>query len=311
MAIIRKEAYFKSSDGIHSIRTLIWSDDEKNPRAVFQIAHGASEHIGRYDDFARFLAANGFVVCGNDHLGHGKSVSSVKELGFFAEEDGDMRLVDDMHILRNIMHKRYPQLPYILFGHSMGSMCARIYTATFGSELSGAIYCGTAQVPAELNILEDAVASLVKKFGPHTVNTKLADSLNMFSSLMVEGAETNLDWLSKDEENRLTYANDPLCGNPLSLGGMRDLMQLALKSCRHEWAECLPEGLPIMFISGAKDPIGLNGKGVLQAADSVQQTGNEPTVILYPGDRHEILNEEDNFKVYSDILKWLNLVLEK
>ena len=110
MAIIRKEAYFKSSDGIHSIRTLIWSDDEKNPRAVFQIAHGASEHIGRYDDFARLLAANGFVVCGNDHLGHGKSVSSVKELGFFAEEDGDMRLVDDVHILRNMMHKRYPQL---------------------------------------------------------------------------------------------------------------------------------------------------------------------------------------------------------
>ena len=100
MAIVRTEAYFNSSNGINKIRTLIWKDDELTPRGVFQIAHGMAEHIGRYDEFAKYIASNGFVVCGNDHLGHGKSVNDVSELGFIAEKNGDKRLVDDMRIYR-------------------------------------------------------------------------------------------------------------------------------------------------------------------------------------------------------------------
>ena len=110
MAIVRTEAYFNSSNGINKIRTLIWKDDELTPRGVFQIAHGMAEHIGRYDEFAKYIASNGFVVCGNDHLGHGKSVSDVSELGFIAEKNGDKRLVDDMHIITKIMNKKYPDL---------------------------------------------------------------------------------------------------------------------------------------------------------------------------------------------------------
>lgn len=105
MAIVRTEAYFNSSNGINKIRTLIWKDDELIPRGVFQIAHGMAEHIGRYDEFAKYIASNGFVVCGNDHLGHGKSVNDVSELGFIAEKNGDKRLVDDMHILTKIMKR--------------------------------------------------------------------------------------------------------------------------------------------------------------------------------------------------------------
>lgn len=105
MAIVRTEAYFNSSNGINKIRTLIWKDDELTPRGVFQIAHGMAEHIGRYDEFAKYIASNGFVVCGNDHLGHGKSVNDVSELGFIAEKNGDKRLVDDMHILTKIMKR--------------------------------------------------------------------------------------------------------------------------------------------------------------------------------------------------------------
>lgn len=105
MAIVRTEAYFNSSNGINKIRTLIWKDDELTPRGVFQIAHGMAEHIGRYDEFAKYIASNGFVVCGNDHLGHGKSVNDISELGFIAEKNGDKRLVDDMHILTKIMKR--------------------------------------------------------------------------------------------------------------------------------------------------------------------------------------------------------------
>ena len=130
MAIIKKEAYFNSSTGVNKIRTLIWQDDEVAPVAVFQIAHGVAEHIGRYDHFARFLASNGFVVCGNDHIGHGKSVACEADLGFTAEKEGYRRFVDDMHILYKIMHKRYPELPYYLFGHSMGGFAALNALAT-------------------------------------------------------------------------------------------------------------------------------------------------------------------------------------
>ena len=122
MAIVKTEAYFNSSTGRNKIHTLIWKEEDLTPVGVFQIAHGMAEHIERYDDFARFLAANGFVVCGNDHLGHGKSVNSDEDYGYFDEYNGDKRLVDDMHILTKIMKKKYPNLPYFLFGHSMGSL---------------------------------------------------------------------------------------------------------------------------------------------------------------------------------------------
>lgn len=145
MALVRKEAYFNSSNGKNKIRTLIWEDDELTPIGIVQLAHGMCEHIARYDDFARFLAGNGFVVCGNDHLGHGKSIENRSELGTMGAVNGDKRLVDDMHILTRIMKKRNPDLPYFLFGHSMGSFCARVYAAHFGDELSGLIICGTNQ----------------------------------------------------------------------------------------------------------------------------------------------------------------------
>ena len=117
MSLVKKEAYFNSSTGENTIRTLIWLDDEIAPKAVVQIAHGMAEHIGRYDDFARFLVSNGFVVCGNDHLGHGKSVNTPYDYGYFCEYDGDKRIVDDMHILTHIMKKRYPEIPYFIFGN--------------------------------------------------------------------------------------------------------------------------------------------------------------------------------------------------
>ena len=167
MAIIRKEAYFNSSTGKNKIHCMIWQDDAVKPIALFQIAHGMSEHIERYDDFACFLAGHGFIVCGNDHLGHGKSVNSLDDLGYMDDKNGHIRMVDDMHILHHIMHKRYPDLPYFLFGHSMGSFLSRSYAAHFGKELAGAIFCGTGELPASLEGVVSAFDKVVDKIGPH------------------------------------------------------------------------------------------------------------------------------------------------
>lgn len=303
MAIIKKDAYYMSSTGINKIHCCIWQDDEKEPIGVLQIAHGVSEYVERYEPFAEFLAKEGYIVCGNDHLGHGKSVDSAEDFGFFAEEDGDLRMIDDMHILYTIMHKRYPELPYYLFGHSMGSFCVRVYATAFYNELSGIIICGTGELPSAAVVLETPIKFLCKKMGARAAVP--ASLLDKVGNLSVKDARTDKDWLSRNEKNVDAYINDPLCGNGLTLGGVRDIISLANTCCTDEWAYLIPPTLPILLISGAKDPIGFNGKGVINVCDNLEAAGHEPKVILYPGDRHEILNEENNDIVFGDILDWL------
>ena len=309
MSIIKKEAYFNSSTGVNKIRTLIWQDDEVTSVAVFQISHGVCEHINRYDDFARFLASKGYIVCGNDHIGHGKSVESEEDLGFTAEKEGYRRFVDDMHILYNIMHTKYPELPYFLFGHSMGSLCARVYASTFGSKLSGLIICGTAQVPSGLDFFINTLENAVAKFGPRTVNHTLASMLNKVSSLSVQDKTSELDWLSVNKDNVEAYRNDPLCGQELSLAGLRDLASIGILASDKLWPATIPVDLPVMIIGGANDPVGFNGKGPIDCADSLTEVGIDPTVIIYPCCRHEILNEDCKENIYFDILGWLNSIL--
>lgn len=307
MSIIKKDAYFNSSTGCNKIHCSIWQNTEKEPIGIFQIAHGVSEHIGRYDEFARYLADKGYVVCGNDHLGHGLSAENEDMLGFIAESDGDIRMVDDMHILTLIMKKHYPELPVFLFGHSMGSLCARVYATNFGYELKGLILCGTLEIPASAVVLEEPLKYLCNRLGPKTyVSNALFDKIN---TLGIKDKKTDKDWLSVNEENVQAFLLDPLCGNDLKLGGIRDLISLANSACSTTWALRVPYGLPVLIVSGAKDPIGFNGKGVIAVSDSLEEAGLEPKVIMYPGSRHEILNEENRENVFVDVYNWTNDIL--
>lgn len=308
MAIVRKEAYYSSSNLVDNVRALIWQDDTVAPVGVIQIAHGVCEHIGRYDDFARFLATNGFVVCGNDHLGHGKTATE-GNLGFVYEGD-NVNMVRDMNTLHNIMAKRYPGLPYIIFGHSMGSFLARIYTAAFGDRLSGAVYCGTGQLPLPVLMLEDPVDYLLDKLPENSEAP--ASIVSVFEKAMgkVLKDSDNLAWISKSHDNLENYRNDPLTGFDLTPSLTKELITLAVKASAPNWASRLPKELPVLLISGAKDPIGMFGRGVLSVSDALVKEGIEPEVILYPADRHEILNEEDHDKVYSDVLEFLKGIID-
>ncbi len=304
MAVIRKEAYYTSSNGVNKIRALIWQDDSASPVGVIQIAHGVCEHIGRYDDFAGFLARNGFVVCGNDHLGHGKTAESEAELGYVADGD-NVNMVRDMNTLHNIMAKRCPGLPYIIFGHSMGSFLARIYTAAFGDRLSGAVYCGTGQLPAPVLMLEDPVKYLVDKLPENSATPASVTGIFERVTKKYLRDEDNLAWISRSTANLENYRNDSLTGFPLTPSLSRELIILAVKASDPAWASRLPQELPVLLVSGAKDPIGMFGRGVLRVSDALTAAGLSPEVILYPADRHEILNEDDNDKVYADILEFL------
>lgn len=311
MALVRKEAYFNSSNGLNKIRTFIWEDDELTPIGIVQLTHGMAEHIARYDDFARFLASNGFVVCGNDHLGHGKSIDERAQIGYMGEENGDKRLVDDMHILTKIMKKRNPDIPYFLFGHSMGSFCTRVYASHFGYELDGIILCGTGDLPPIINAAVDGIDLLVAKYGSTRRVDAVADVMNKGFSMLGDDKGNALAWLSENAENRLAYSNDELCGFTYTLAGYRDIYNIMREACDELWAYRLPENLKVMVISGAKDPVGMNGKGVLAVADQLAAAGFDPTTILYPGMRHEILNETEKEVVYNDVLKFLLSIYTK
>ncbi len=305
MAVIRKEAYYASANGRNQIRTLIWQDDEVQPVAVIQLAHGVVEHIGRYDDFARYLTQFGFVVCGNDHIGHGKSVNDVDELGYIDEQDGYVYMVRDMNTLYRIMHKRYAELPYFLFGHSLGSFLAKIYAANFGSDLAGLVLCGTGMLPAVASMFDGALDDLIARLGGTGSHLQFMNTLTGKISAKAYGDGDELSWLSENKENREAYRADPLCGFALKNAGTKNVALIGIKACDPEWASKLPQELPIMLVSGAKDPIGMNGKGVLDLSDQLVNAGLDPVVILYPCDRHEILHEDDKERVYEDVANFV------
>ena len=302
-----QDFYFQSSTGRTSIHALKCVPDGK-PRAVVQIAHGIAEHIDRYRPFMEFLADNGFVAAGNDHLGHGKSIRVPEEQGFFAEKDGWWRVVDDMDKLHDIMSKEYPELPYVLFGHSMGSFLTRTYLIKHPDKYDGVILSGTGHQSPALVLGGNAAASVMAKLnGAMGDGTKL-DSLAFGSYLSkIENPRTKFDWLSRDAEQVDKYIADPLCGFVGKIGLYRDMMQgIKFITDKKNIAQMNKEK-PVYFMSGDGDPVGDYGKGVARAYKAFCDAGlHDVFMRLYPGGRHEMLNETNKEQVYQDILSWLN-----
>lgn len=311
--VVREEFSFVSADGKTPIHCILWlpeNDYAQTPKAIVQLAHGMEEYIARYDDFARFLAEQGFVVCGNDHIGHGQSVSTPDRVSYLPVDGAEVMLAD-MHTLRTTFASCFPEsTPYILFGHSMGSFAARCYVGRNGAGLAGAIFCGTGQVAG-------AAASFGGWLARRQAKRKGVDSHSTFINGLADGAyakkipnaRTSLDWLNTDATKVDEYIADSLCGVMFNVGGYASLMDLTKEACGTQCARLAPSGLPVFFIAGDQDPVGNNGKGVQAAYENyVKHSETTPELKLYEGMRHEILNEPDHEKVYADILNWLDEV---
>ncbi len=303
---------YASCDRKSTIRALVWEPNEQDgnagtPRGIVQIVHGMSEHVGRYEAFANFLVESGFVVCANDHVGHGESASDASSLGHMPARRGAEVLVGDVHALREEVSARFPDAPYVMFGHSMGSFVTRKYIAEFGDGLAAAILCGTGQQPRALSLAGNALAKTLARLHGERYKSELLHALaDGAYSKAVKGARTDFDWLSCDPAVVDAYIADPACGQMFTAGGYATLTALTADVVRSRSAERVPKGLPLLFIAGGQDPVGDCGRGVQKAVAQYRAAGVEAVDMrLYPGMRHEILNEPDRAQVMADINEWL------
>lgn len=302
-----KDFYFNSSTGKNKIHARMCVPDAE-PRAIVQIIHGIAEYIDRYDEFMSFLADNGIIAVGTDHLGHGKSIESEEQTGFFAYDNGWDYVVRDEEVLRLAMHENYPELPIIVFGHSMGSFMARTLLIRYPDAFNAAIISGTGNQGAALVNGGLFMGNLVTGLKGAHHYSKFLNNLAFGSyNKIYDNPKTEYDWLSRDEANVQKYIDDPLCGFIPSCSLFRDMMTGVKFITNKKNLTAMNKDMPVYFMSGDMDPVGECGKGVQKAYNNFLEAGmKDVSIKLYPGGRHEILNEINKDEVYTDILAWLD-----
>lgn len=298
---------YLSANGKTQIHAIEWIP-ETEVTAVLQISHGMVEYIARYDDFARLLANAGVYVVGNDHLGHGASVDRDEDHGFFGDPNGNGWVIRDMHRLRCLTEEKYPGKPYFMLGHSMGSFLLRQYLTKYGDGLAGAIIMGTGQQPANVLRLGKMLCRSIAAFKGWHYRSRFINNMAFGSyNKAFEPARTSVDWLTKDESVVDAYLADPWCTFLFTVNAYYQMFSGIERAQNPANIAKIPKDLPILFVSGQDDPVGAQGKGVQQVYDAYEKAGiRELSIKLYPGDRHEILNETDKKQVYGDLLRWFD-----
>ena len=278
---------------------------EGQARAVLQLSHGMVEYIDRYRPLAEYLADRGILVTGHDHLGHGASIRTKEDYGYFAEPDGNRAVLADLHAVTVLTKELYPNLPYFLLGHSMGSFYARQYLCEYGRERNGAIIMGTAggvTGSAPLRKLLDILChSKDSRFRPE-ISKKLAFGL---FNVRFHHRRTPNDWLSRWDENVDRFNADPLCNFTFTVAGFRDLLNALMCANSDCVIENTPTDLPMLFMSGSMDPVGEYGAGVRAACMRYLEHGCMVNIHIYPEARHELLFELNRDNVMEDILDFI------
>ena len=295
---------YPSCDGVHTIHAVQWLP-EGEPRGVIQIVHGVAEYVERYAPLAHYLTERGYVVCGEDHLGHGHTAAG--QFGYFAPRGGWDLVVRDIRQLRVLQGERHPGLPYVMLGHSMGSFLTRTYLIRWPGTLDGAVLSGTGQEPAPLVALGRLLAGgLCALRGPEYVSDLVYQlSLGAYNRAFRPN-RTTADWLSRDEGAVDANLRDPLCAFRPTVSMFRDMMTGLRFIARRDNLARMDRATPVYFLSGDRDPVGSMGAGVKKVAGMFRAAGcGDVTLKLYPGGRHEMFNEINRQEVMDDLLAWL------
>ena len=306
MSCTLQTGFFPSSDGKSQSFYQIWVP-EQAPRAIVLLSHGMCEYVGRYADFAEYLGSRGFVLCGADHIGHGKTARNTAELGYIPKNGGRGFLREDLHSMEKLARKTFPGLPVFLFGHSMGSFIARYYEEKYAEGLSGFVICGTAG-PNPLAAVGKKVASATARMRGGRYGSAARDKLacgNYCSR--IRDSESRFAWLSRDPAVVSRYEQDPFCNYLFTAEGFYTLFDLLETVSRRAWFEGYDKKLPTLIIAGSADPVGAYGDGPAEVYRRLDALGvRDLTLRLCPGARHEILNETDGREHAALIADWLD-----
>jgi len=301
--------FYYPSCGAGNIRARYWEPEQK-PLAIVQLVHGIAEHVERYDPFAAWLNDQGYLVVAQDHMGHGKTCNDSQPKGYF--HGGWFSAAEDTYALLRSTMERFPKIPYILFGHSMGSFLVRTILAKYpNSGIAGCIICGTGWMPDIVLGAGKLVSSAVCKLGGEDKPSRLLQTM-MFGSYnqRIEHHRTDFDWLTRDTRIVDAYISDPDCGFIASAGLVRDMMSGMRYNQKPATLARMDKSLPVFFIAGGEDPVGSCGDGVKIAVQKFKDSGMQNVSCkIYPLCRHEILNELNKEEVFRDIHNWLRNII--
>ena len=303
--MVKKEFNYMSSNGSTLIHCIKWVPE--NPIGVIQIVHGITEHIDRYDEFANFMSSLGYIVIGNDQLGHGKSIIKDKPRMYIGELDSWNYLVKDINILYEIIKEEYSNLPVYLIGFSLGSFVSRNYLIDYNPNYKKVILVGTGIQPnLILYILRLIVKLEVKKIGVENTSEFIKSLSFGTYNKQIKEVKTDYDWLTSSEEEINKYINDTLVEKSITGSLFYELLSGMIYTSKLSNIKKIKE-LPILLLSGSDDPVGSKGIGVKKLESIYKKNNLDVSLKLYEGKRHDLFHEVNKLEVFKDIIEFLQI----
>ncbi|WP_294033712.1 alpha/beta fold hydrolase [uncultured Moraxella sp.] len=296
-----------SSNQVHRLHHRFY-EPTGDVQATLLIVHGMSEHSGRYDAFAKYLAEQGILVATYDQLGHGQTAKDKYELGFFDEKHPVQTLCKDVIIMADKLKEKAPTVPHFIMGHSMGSFIVRTVLVHHATSFDGVILMGTGNRFGLINQLSLGALSILNRLAPKQTNERMGYLLNQYllSQLRSPISASPFAWLSENLDAIKAFEADPLCGFCFTNNGFVTLQALIARACQSDWYAMMDSTYPVLLISGKDDPVGNLGTDIKQLQQAlIRANVHNVRVHLYPNMRHEPLHERDYERVHQDIVRWL------